>query len=671
MTDAPPSDSHPDWLAHVLEHAPRKPGCYLMKDRAGAIVYVGKAQDLRARLGQYFQPGTSDTRFFVALLDRVLGAIDLIVAQNAKEALLLENELIKRHQPRFNVKLKDDKNFLNLRIGYEHAFPRLQVVRRRKRDGADYFGPYHAASAIRATLKVVNRHFQLRTCRDTDFARRTRPCLEHQIGRCPAPCVLPIAPADYAKNIDDAKLFLAGRGEALLARLRGHMSAASNDLAFELAARYRDQIDAIERSLEPQKVILAERLDIDAIGFAREAEAVVFQVLQLRGGVLVGSHPYPVGRSSLPDHALLDGFLSAYFAREERGALARDDLERAEGDALTRPVPDLVLLPLPLDGASVWEELLTESKGRRVEVRCPERGDKRRVLELAIENASTTLRQRQRSDGEHVETLSGLQQRLHLPRLPRRIECFDISNIQGTNPVGSMVVALDGVMTPRAYRTFKVKGLATPNDFAMMLEVLGRRFKRVRGDAGVPDAAPHGPDAFGEAPDLILVDGGKGQLAMAQEALRTIGVQNIELAALAKSRVLDEQGHVARGRGARAKPSSDDVDRSPERVFRPGQKNAIVLRANSNELFLLQRLRDEAHRFAIEFHRRLRRRRTLTSALDAIPGIGPARRKALLTHFGSVAKVRAATIDELMAVPGMANAVAERLVAFFAASTPG
>lgn len=619
----------PEWLEHTLANTPRKPGCYLMKDRAGEIVYVGKAQDLRARLGQYFQPSTSDTRFFVGLLERVLGSIEIIVAQNAKEALILENELIKRHQPRFNVKLKDDKNFLNIRIGADHAYPRLQVVRRRKKDGADYFGPYHSATAIRATLKVVNRHFQLRTCRDSDFARRTRPCLEHQIGRCPAPCVLPVPKDEYARHVDDVRMFLAGKSDALVSRLRAKMAAASEALEFELAARYRDSIDAIERSLTPQKVVFQEALDIDALALYREGERVLVQVLRLTQGVLVGSQSYPVKRSLLPDDEILDGFLGAYY----------------DG---SRPLPDLVLVPIELPEAEVWSELLSEARGKKVEVRCPQRGDKVRLIELALENAKATFQSAKKSDEDSAETLERLRERLHLDNLPRRIECYDISNIQGKEPVGSMVVALDGKLAKQEYRTFKVKLGDTPNDFAMMLEVLSRRMKRVQ--SGEP------------GPDLILVDGGKGQLAMAEEALRTIGVTSVELASLAKSRVLDEQGHVARGK-VKQRPSSDDVDRSPERVFRPGQKNPIVLRQNSNELFLLQRLRDEAHRFAITFHRKLRDKRILGSALDALTGIGPARKKALLVHLGSVDKIRAATPEALAAVPGISLKLAERILA--------
>jgi len=621
----------PDWLVERLETAPRKPGVYIMKDRVDEVVYVGKAQDLKARLAQYFAPTPGDTRFFVGLLEHVLGAIELIVANNVKEALLLENELIKRYQPRFNVKLKDDKNFLTLRLGKEHAWPRLEVVRRRKKDDADYFGPYHSATAIRNTLRVINRHFQLRTCRDSELKNRARPCLEHQIGRCPAPCVLAVPREAYQESLADVKLFLSGRGDNLKRRLAGKMQAASEALEFELAARYRDQLQAIERSLAPQTVLLGDESDLDALGLYREGAELVVQTLHVRGGVIASSRGYRMTKNELPDDEVLDGFLSAYY----------------DG---TRPLPDVVLLPVALPEAETWGELLSEARGRKVELRHPQRGDKRRLVEMAIENARTTFTEKKRDRDSALETLARLQGKLGLDALPRRIECYDISNIQGTNPVGSMVVATDGVMDKKAYRHFKIRGEARPNDFAMMLEVLSRRFR----DAS---AAEDG-DSY---PDLLLIDGGKGQLNIAVEVLKTLGITDIEVASLAKSRVLDEEGHVARD--PKERPSSDEIERSPERVFRPGRKNPVVLRQNSNELFLLQRLRDEAHRFAITHHKKLRHKSTLTSELDAIPGVGPARRRELLRHFGSLKKVREADAEALAGCPGVSRALAERIAA--------
>lgn len=621
----------PDWLAERLETAPREPGCYLMRDRAGAVVYVGKAQSLRARLGQYFSPSSGDTRFFVGLLDRVLGGIDVIVTSNPKEALVLENELIKRHQPRFNVKLRDDKSFLELRIGRTHPWPRLEVVRRRNRkhgDGAEYFGPYDSASAIRNTLRVVNRHFRLRTCTDSELRNRSRPCLEHQIGRCPAPCVLEVDRQGYEESLQDARLFLQGRGDALLTRLRAKMQAAAATLDFELAARCRDQIAAIERSLVRQSVDLPGSEDIDVIGLYREGAHGVVQVLEVRRGVLLGSRAHRLERVELDDEDVIEDFLAARYDEQ--------------------PVPDLVLTPVPLADADLWTQLLGEQRGRRATVRHPQRGHKRRLLELAQRNAREAFESRRRRADDALRTLEGLQRRLGLRNLPARIECYDISNIQGTDPVGSMVVAIDGELAPRAYRHFKIRGPDTPDDFRMMYEVLTRRMRRGRDE--------------GELPDLILIDGGKGQLGVAEAARSDLNLErDVELASLAKSRLLDEEGHVVRAPRGASGPASDDPERSQERVFRPNRKNPVPLRSNSNELYLLQRLRDEAHRFAIGHHRRRRRKRTLTAALDAIEGVGPSRRKALLTHFGSLDGVRRASLEDLIGVRGVSTALAARI----------
>ncbi|MDP6943075.1 MAG: excinuclease ABC subunit UvrC, partial [Myxococcota bacterium] len=474
----------PDWLQQRLQTAPRAPGCYLMKDRSGKVVYVGKATDLRARLGQYFTPKTGDTRFFVGLLDKILGAIAFIVTDNPKEALVLENELIKRHAPRFNVKLKDDKSFLCLRLDAQHPWPRLQVVRARNRkdDGADYFGPYASASAIRQTLRVVNRHFGLRTCTDVEFRNRSRPCLEHQIGRCPAPCVLEVDPALYRQHLDDTRLFLRGRSEQLADRLKAKMAEASQALRFELAAHYRDQIAAIERVLERQTIDLEQRHDIDVIGLYREGADGAVQILEVRRGVLVGAAAYPLQGVELSDGDLIEDVLAS-----------RYDIH---------PVPDVVLTPVALADAALWAELLGELRGRRTAVTHPRRGDKRRLLEMANRNAQEHMASRVKRASDALATLERLQKALGLRQLPGRIECYDISNIHGTDPVGSMVVAIDGALSPPDYRHFKIRGDHTPDDYRMMTEVLSRRFKRGR---DTPDM-----------PDLILIDGGKGQLGVAQ-----------------------------------------------------------------------------------------------------------------------------------------------------------
>lgn len=618
-----------------LRTAPDRPGVYVMRDRNGEVVYIGKAASLKARLRQY--ASGQDERFFVHLLHHVLGSIELVVTATAKDALLVENDLIKRHQPRFNVKLKDDKRFIHLRLAGDEDFPRLQVVRRPAQDGAQYFGPYASASAARATLAQVNRHFQLRTCPDSVFRNRTRPCLEYQIHRCLGPCVLPVDPAEYAGHTRDVTLLLTGRRKELLARLKDRMAQAAEDEQFERAARYRDQVHAIEQSLEQQTVnLLGEKRSFDAVGLFRQGARACVAVLSFREGVLLGSQGHVLKDQEWPDAEVLEGFLTQLYDRGQ-------------------PVPDEVLLPAELPDAEVLADWLTDLRRTRaaleavpgasdqavrhsrgaVEVLHPQRGAKVRLVEMAMANAQQVFEEQDRTAGVALKTLEGLQRRLHLRSLPRRIECYDISNISGTDPVGSMSVALDGELAPKAYRHYSIRSMETPNDFAMMREVLGRRFQRVK-------------DGEGAAPDLVVIDGGKGQLKMAMQVFEDLGIYDVDLVGLAKARTLDtdDQG-----------PSQS----SPERLFLPGAKNALVLPQNSNEMYLLVRLRDEAHRFGVTFHRKRRAARTLRSRLDQVPGVGPTRKKALLETFGSLKGIAAASDEELAAVPGIGPEVVKRV----------
>ncbi len=606
---------------------PERPGCYLMRDRQGVIVYIGKAANLRARLRQY--ASGQDERFFVQWLRQVLGDLEVIVTASEKDALLLENELIKRHQPRFNVKLKDDKRFIHLRLAQDESFPRLQVVRRPARDKALYFGPYASASAARATLAQINRWFQLRTCPDAVFRNRTRPCLEYQIQRCPGPCVLPVDPADYAVHVRDVSLFLSGRRGELLGRLKQQMQEAAADEAFERAARYRDRLQAVEASLETQRISQPGQTQaLDALGIYREGARVCLAILSFREGVLLGSQGHVLKDQEWADHEVLSGFISQIYDRGQ-------------------PVPDELLLPSELPDQDVLADWLTDLRKQRaqlqatpcvrgkVELVVPQRGWKAQLLTMAQENARQTFEDRLRQGQDAQRTLEGLQKRLHLQRLPRRIECYDISNISGTEPVGSMVVFTDGVADKAEYRRFKVRTLDTPNDFAMMYEVLSRRFQRLQ-------------DGQGRAPDLVVIDGGKGQLKMAQEALQDLGMGGVDLCGLAKSRTLA---------GSDLGPSQF----SPERVFRPAFKNPIVMPQNSNEIYLLTRIRDEAHRFAITFHRQLRQVRVMRSLLDRVPGVGTERKKSLLQAFGSLKGVKAATHAQLAQVPGVGQDLARRI----------
>lgn len=610
-----------DWAAK-LEVIPHAPGCYLMKDRRGKIVYVGKAKDLKNRVRSYFQP-SGDQRAFVATLPSLLGDIDVIITKSDKEAMLLENTLVKQHQPKFNVKLKDDKNFLSLRIDTTHEWPRVEVVRSQKRDKARYFGPYHTAKSVRRTLNVLNRYFQLRTCPDAVLRSRTRPCLQYQIKRCPAPCVFDVDRDAYRAHVDEAMMFLEGKGDALLGGLEEKMMRAAEALEFELAARYRDQIASIRHALERQQAVSTDFIDRDVFGMHREGDTLAVQVMWVRSGKLEGARSFTYTNQEFPDAEVLSSFLNLYYAAGNF-------------------VPREILLPIELpDGeAQAFEELLGEQKGARVYVLVPQRGAKFALVQTALANARQSFDDEYTREERNHDLLDKLMQRLTLATYPARIECYDISNMQGKQIVGSMVVFEDGEPNKAEYRHYKMKETTSQDDFASMREMLGRRFARL----GEDDAS---------RPNLVLIDGGRGQLAQAVAVLEDLGIHDVEVASLAKSRV-DKTGF-----------DDPEVTRSPERVFRPGRKNPIVLRQNSAELYLLERLRDEAHRFAITFHKSQRRKATLRSQLDDIPGVGKKTRQDLLRHFGSVARVRAATIEQLTEVRGVGEATARAILEYF------
>src|SRR2546423_2967254 len=389
-----------------------------MSDKAGEVVYVGKAASLRARVNQYFQPRTGDERAFIPFLEDLLGDIEVMITPSEKDALLLENELIKKHRPRFNVKLRDDKNFISLRLSASHPYPRLEVVRRIRKDGARYFGPYASASAIRETLAIVNRHFQLRTCTDQVMANRRRPCLQYQIKRCPAPCVYSVPQEEYQRSVDEVALFLEGKADELTAQLGSRMKDAAGKLEYERAAQLRDQLHAIERSLEKQRTVLGEAVDQDGLGFHREGGLLEIQLLFFRGGRLSGGRSFSFSKQEFPTEELLSSFLDQYY---ESGAF----------------IPKELLLPLHLADAEMREAWLSDRKGERVRVHVPERGEKVRLVEMAMENARHSYEERSKSQKNKLEALERLQSRLRLPRLPRKIECFDISTLQGQLTVGS------------------------------------------------------------------------------------------------------------------------------------------------------------------------------------------------------------------------------------------
>ncbi len=656
-TDAP-SDWKPrirnrEQLLALVELLPSEPGVYIMRDRKGRIVYVGKARKLKLRVRQYFNG--HDNRLFVPMLEKLLGDIEAIVTSNDKEAMLLENNLIKQHHPRFNVKLRDDKQYLVLRLDPSASWPKLEVVRNLAQDHAQYFGPYHSASSARHTLRVVNRHFKLRTCSDFVLTHRKRPCLQYQIGRCDAPCVHAVDPDLYAEQVRDVGLFLAGRHRELVDGLTERMTGAAAALEFEKAARVRDQLRSIETTLERQQVVGSEELDQDVVGMYREGGNVEFVVMHVRQGKLLGTQRYSASGMELPDAEVLHGFLTAYY----------DDAPL---------IPDEVLLPQALaeDDHEPLQDHLSERRARKVALKVPARGDRKKLILLAERNAASNFATRRSKRDDAEQALERLRERLRLSRLPRRMECFDVSHIQGSDTVASMVVFVDGAPEPSSYRSFKVQGASEGerqnDDFASMYEVLTRRLRRAIEDE---DWA---------LPDLLIIDGGKGQLGRVIAAMQDMGIalgqEGCDVVALAKERSfapkaskrgLDQVRQSGAGSSlgdyvvATADAAQAEGEVRPERVFVPGAKDAIALANGSSELYLMTRIRDEAHRFAITHHRKRRAKRSLESVFDGIKGVGPATKRALVLKFGTIRAIRAATVEELCGVEGIGVKLAEKI----------
>ena len=582
-----------------LDKLPASPGVYVFHGADGKVLYVGKARSLRSRVRSYFQPGSSDLRAFVSRLERELIDIETFVTHTDKEAALLENQLIKAHQPKYNVKLRDDKEFLSLRLDAKKPWPRLEVVRRPKPDGAQYFGPYHSATAARQTLRLVNRHFQLRTCTDTEFRLRSRPCLQYQIKRCPGPCVLRVDEEEYGAQVANVARFLDGRHDELVRDLENRMQRASSELEYERAAQYRDQLRAVERAQEEQRVAGVQKSDQDVIGFHREGDQVEVAVLRMRAGRLFAVRTLPLRRVAVPNDEMIGAFLRQHYA--------------------DRPgLPDEILVPLAIEMSEALEELLSENRKRRVQIVHPKRGAKARLLDLARENAEHAYREKERAR-EDVETrLEALQKRLRLTVLPRRIECVDISHTGGEETVAVFVALEDGAPAKERYRSFRVKSVGGGDDYGAMYEVLVRRLRRGKNE-----------EEDWELPDLLVVDGGKGQLGVAMRAIEDVGITDLEVASVAKPRV------------------TVSGEAEGDRVFRPGQKNSIPVRSSS-ALSLLLLARDETHRASNALRKKVGRKRRLRSELDRVPGVGPKTRGKLLRAFGSLSGVLAATEEALI-----------------------
>jgi excinuclease ABC subunit C len=665
-------------LETKIRSAPRSPGVYLMKDGSGEILYVGKARDLKARIRAYFSQ--TDARVMIPFLVTRIRDLEFILTGTEKEALILENNLIKEHRPRYNVDFRDDKSYYNIRIDPSEPFPRFQLVRRPRKDGARHFGPYPSSAAAKETLRFLQTILPLRICRDRELKARRRPCLEYEIGRCAAPCVGRIGLSDYQNLVRDGIAFLEGRERTLIGDLRDRMNRAAEELRFEEAALLRDRIAAIEETLERQRIVSMTGRNRDVFGLCREGDLTQITLLFVRSGRMIGQKAFPMIRLRAETGEILSSLLMRYY------------------DGVV-DVPDEVVVPMALEDGPVLAEWLAEKRGRGVSLVSPKRGESLALVAIAARNAENALKTARLAADRPEEALRLLEEKLKLRNLPRRIECFDISNIGGRYAVGSLVSFTAGLSAKEGYRRFRIRTVPGADDYAMMYEVLKRRYQKRE-----------------NLPDLVIVDGGKGQLGVALAVLKDLEIEGVDVIALAKER--DERiesesvGHrreirevniaadpelpdgsadaesrkIAEaeiaGNGPEGAAPSGDAEgkggdaaggrsrrmatpgKAEDRVFLLGRKDPVYLSRWPAALFLLQRIRDEAHRFAVAYHRKVKEKADLQSLLDRIPGIGLSRRKALLTFFGDLRRVRAASVEDLQRVEGIGAETARSIRVF-------
>jgi excinuclease ABC subunit C len=604
-------------LAEKVAALPTEPGVYLLKDANGRILYVGKATSLRQRVRSYLEDRAAVERPHLAPYLKRWRDVQAIVTRTVAEALVLENSFIKKERPPANVRLRDDKRYLCLRVDLRHDFPRITLVRRFQKDGALYFGPYADAGALRQALRALREIFPLRSCSDHTLETIPAPCLYWQLGRCAAPCHDHVTKEKYAELVNGALDLLRGRRDDVLAELRRRMQAESEAMRFENAALLRDRLRALERTLERQRVAVPDATDRDVLGIARDGGAAVAVVMFVRDGAIVSVRDVPLPRAEGGDEDVVAAFLGQFYDAEKY-------------------IPQEVLVPAMPEDAEVFESVLSELRGTKVEIRVPQRGAQRDLLEIARKNAATTLQTQRTAREAAREALAKLGRMAGLAEPPEVVECFDVSHLQGREVVASMVRCVDGRMDRTGYRHFRIREDQTNDDFAAMNEILRRRYREGADTEGVRLARP----------DLIVVDGGKGQLSSAVAALAEIGWPDAKIVGLAKARA-DREG----------------VGRF-ERIFVPGDGEPIVPAPDAPETLLLARIRDEAHRFAITSHRNRRTKEGLASRLDVVPGIGPARRKQLLSHFGSIDDIQEAPLEELMAVPGITEKIAQSIKAY-------
>ncbi|MFQ5900210.1 MAG: excinuclease ABC subunit UvrC [Thermodesulfobacteriota bacterium] len=592
-----------------IKTLPSEPGVYMMKDKEGNIIYVGKAKDLRKRLKSYLS-GRVEQRYTIKYLISKVEDIKYIITCTEKEALILENTLIKKYKPRYNINLKDDKTYISLRIGTTDDFPRITIVRRVRKDGARYLGPYTSASSVRETLKAMYRIFPLRTCSDAGFKRRTRPCINFGMKRCLAPCVGLVEKDIYMELVKGATLFLVGKNIDLLNTLRRRMKELSDRLCFEEAAMVRDQVRAIETTLEKQKMFFHISFDQDVIGVYNEGKELVIQLLFVREGRVTGVRDFYFLRYEMPLEEILSSFLIQYY----RGGSF---------------IPQRILMPVHLEDSDTIEKWLRQRCDRKVNLTVPEAGDSLKLLQMAERNAQEAMKRMRESRRIQEDITENLMKLLSLKKRPGRIEAFDISNLQGGEAVGSLILFQDGFPVKKWYRLFRIKSVEGIDDYGMMREVLTRRYAGP-GLKKMP------------TPDLIMIDGGKGHLHTAMEVLKALEITNVEIMAIAKAR------------------DGEAVDK----MFLPDRTCPLLLERDSPSYLLLQRIRDEAHRFAIGYHKKLRARK-ITSVLKDIPGVGKKKSTRLLTCFGSLKNIKKASLEDICKVKGVNRKVAEAIYKTF------
>ncbi len=609
-----------DDLKLKVAQFPTDPGVYLMKNARDKVVYVGKAKNLRARVRTYFGAG-GDHSIKTKYLMLQVAAVEYILTKTEVEAFLLEASLIKKHRPRYNIRLKDDKAYPYIRVSMEHEFPRFYLARRVFSDGSVYFGPYSSGLTVRETMRFLNKTFKIRDCTDTFFKSRTRPCISHQIGQCTAPCVKLIDAETYRADVESSLGFLKGRNSKILKDLNARMKQAASEEHFEQAAKVRDSLNAIERIWDRQTVVAMDKdFDQDVIAFVGDYRGTLVETLHIRGGRVIGSRPH---------------FLNKFDCTSEQEEVKEWFTSFLGQYYLENMIPDEVVLQvdLGLDMVKLMQAVFLERQKKKTRITLATGREGKKLLDLAMTNAKSHFQDAVSKADQQSKGLEQMKERFALPTIPRRIECYDISNFQGDESVASQVVFEDGLPNKNEYRRYKIKTVEGANDFASMKEVLSRRFGHTEYDD----------------PDLVVVDGGKGQLNMAVAALKEIGRADICVIGMAKART---QGEF----------QDKEVVASQERFFIPGRQNPITFPSNSEAFHILVGIRDEAHRFAITYHRKLRDNKSLSSVLDAITGLGPKRKKALLKSFGTIEAIRGASIEALTELPQMNRVISERVL---------